>query len=285
VRIHAGSLLIASYSAVAFFAHLSLHGFIADAYRKLFLEFNSSYAGVTPQFAWAMNSKFTVSTGMQFGAMGGVFLFVSVLTLVNSGIEGTFPVESMKVRIAKLRAAEHRTKEPEYYRDAIAGSTVIVAYLATFMVISYLENPFLLSNLVDVLLVLAFGGISGISTSLFIYFRTMSRIRQRFTKDKKIQLKIFELEHSSLQQLTQLLMYGLFGLLVGLIASPIYQTYNLMPGPISGSPNYQIALTAYGLLMVTIVAGFFFGVWAPVFWQSQQIVEAVKEYGKKYDKL
>lgn len=266
------------YGAGSFFSHLTLHSLCAEASRNIVTKFSLSRPVDVNAFRWATETKYSVASGMWFGLIGAIAIFLLCWAFVISAINGTNPTErTTEFFVKTLRLTR---KEKEHYRDIVAGLEVILVYLSAYLLVASITNPYLVSNITDLVFALIFACIVGTTTFLLIFFRTRAKLRKIFVRVKEVQLAMFETEAEWLRQLQILLMSGLILLVAGAIVTPAFQMFGATSPIISGTADYRITLLAYGLVNVIMITGFFFGVWLPVFWQGHEIVECMKEYGK-----
>src|SRR3989442_5460985 len=91
-------------------------------------------------------------------------------------------------------------------------------------------------------------------------------------------MKVLELEHQELQQFTSLLLAGLVGLVVTLLFSPYSQFLANLPGAIQVSAVFRTSSLATGLLALTVIGGFFFGIWNQIVAQQARVRDQMRAF-------
>jgi len=279
--LRASSLFLSLYAGLCFFSHLTFHSVIAQASRNLIMQFGGSYPQEITNFSWAVESTYTTSTGLLWGLAGGIVLFFVCYIFINSALTGYGPTEAFTRYFVKVLRLESLRTDPAYSRDIVAGLEVLLSYVLVYYLITLTTNPYLSTNINDIVDALSFAGILGASTFLLVFFRRKNRLRKDFIEKEGVQLKIFEIEAQWTRQLWLLLGTGLV-LLTAAILSPTLVSFSSssIPRPILSADNYRLILLGLGMIDLVLFLGYFFGIWVQVLWQESDIIESMKIYGK-----
>ena len=160
--------------------------------------------------------------------------------------------------------------------------TFFLVYFGVFLLVSAIKNQYFLRLSIDLIVAFILASICYMITILYVSFPKDQERRRKYlsrTRNERLQLTMFELEHSKLQERLHLLTWVFVMAITGIFILGVYRVFYAIPPEISNEPLFWNYMAPVILWPILITVGFFAGVIYQIMRSMDDITEAIKDFG------
>ena len=150
----------------------------------------------------------------------------------------------------------------------MAGILVILSFIGIYEIVGLMVDPHLPYGIHDLLFVLMFSSIIGISTQMHIYFS------REYEKSNKIE--ILKLEYSWIERMFHIVTWSTGIAFTGVVALGIIESYFGTPSEIKGTTVWRLQFIGLSLILFMVLVGIVLGILAELGREKDRILKRIR---------